>query len=66
LEALKECQSVSELAQKHELSPAQISSWQKEFLSNSELVFERKSLNSNHASFFTKPYPYGGLVINDA
>jgi len=49
LEALKERQSVSELAQKHELSPAQISSWKKEFLSNSELIFERKKPKKSEA-----------------
>ena len=43
LESLKERQSISELAQKYELSPAQISSWKKEFLSNSEVIFERKN-----------------------
>ena len=43
LESLKERQSISELAQKYELSPAQISSWKKEFLSNAEVIFERKN-----------------------
>ena len=42
LEALKERQSLSELAQKYELSPAQLSNWKKEFLANSEVIFEKK------------------------
>ncbi|HHH52708.1 MAG TPA: transposase, partial [Bacteroidetes bacterium] len=42
LEALKERNSLSELAQKYELSPAQISSWKKSFLANSEAIFEQK------------------------
>ncbi len=49
LEALKERQSLSELAQKYGLSPAQISSWKKEFLSNSEIIFERKKPQKTEA-----------------
>jgi len=40
LEALKERQSVAELAQKYELHPNQISTWKKEFLANAEQVFD--------------------------
>ena len=40
LEALKERQSVAELAQKYELHPTQISTWKKEFIEGAEQVFE--------------------------
>jgi len=39
LAALKEHQSVSELAMKYELAPTQISKWKKEFLAGAETVF---------------------------
>lgn len=40
LEALKERISLSELARKYELQPAQISAWKREFLEAAEDVFE--------------------------
>lgn len=40
LEALKERVSLLELAQKHELSPTQISKWKREFLDNASEIFE--------------------------
>ncbi|HHH52021.1 MAG TPA: transposase [Bacteroidetes bacterium] len=49
LEALKERNSLSELAQKYELSPAQISSWKKSFLANSEVIFEQKTPKINES-----------------
>ena len=39
LAALKERQSVSELALKHKLAPTQISTWKKDFLAGAESVF---------------------------
>lgn len=40
IEALQERLSLSELAQKHQLHPNQISSWKKDFLAKADLVFE--------------------------
>lgn len=40
LEALKERHTLSELAQKHELHPNQITTWKKELLQGVEQVFE--------------------------
>ena len=42
VEALKERQTLSELAVKFDLHPNQISQWKQEFLENSALVFEQK------------------------
>lgn len=39
LEALKERQTLSELSQKYELHPNQISAWKQDFLSKAEQVF---------------------------
>ncbi|MCC4214780.1 transposase [Leeuwenhoekiella parthenopeia] len=41
LEALKERQTVKELAQRYEISPQQINLWKREFLSQAESVFEK-------------------------
>ena len=41
LEALKERDSLSTLAQKFELHPQQIGLWKREFLSNAEAVFDK-------------------------
>jgi transposase len=41
LEAIKENQTLNELAQKYELAPTQISKWKKEFLMGAELVFDQ-------------------------
>ena len=40
LEAIKEQQTASELAQKYQLHPNQIAQWKKEFLSKAESVFD--------------------------
>ena len=42
IEALKERESLSVLAQKYELLPQQITNWKREFLEGSESVFEGK------------------------
>jgi len=41
LEALKERETVKELAQKFELSPQQINLWKREFLNGAEEVFAK-------------------------
>ncbi len=43
LELLKERSSLSELAQKFEISPPQLSTWKREFLNGAEQVFEGKA-----------------------
>ena len=43
LEALKERSSLAILAQKYEVSPQQITNWKKEFLDESESIFDKKS-----------------------
>lgn len=43
LESLRESQTLNELAQKHDLSPTQISGWKKDFLSKAEGVFGKPS-----------------------
>lgn len=40
LEALKERQSLADLAQKYDIHPNQISTWKKDFLAGAESVFE--------------------------
>jgi transposase len=40
MEALKERVALSELAQKYELLPTQISKWKREFLDNASEIFE--------------------------
>ena len=43
LEAIKERQTLSELALKFELHPNQISQWKREFLNNAEHAFKSKA-----------------------
>jgi len=43
LEAIKERESLSSLAQKHEILPQQITNWKREFLSGADSIFESKS-----------------------
>ena len=42
LEALKERESLTDLSQKHKLSPNQISKWKSEFLSGASEIFSSK------------------------
>lgn len=41
LEALKERQTVKELAQKFEISPQQINNWKRDFLKDADTVFSK-------------------------
>jgi transposase len=50
LEALKERNTIQELAAKYEVHPQQITDWKKHFLSNSETVFERPGSEEGKAS----------------
>ena len=43
LEALKEQSSLSDLSQKYDLHPQQISTWKREFLQGAEFVFNNGS-----------------------
>ncbi len=50
IEALKERDSLSVLAQKYDLIPQQITNWKREFLEGSESVFEGKSKSKKEES----------------
>ena len=54
MEALKERQTLAELAQKFELSPQQISTWKREFLYNAETVFESSKKDKRSESEIEK------------
>lgn len=43
IEALKERSTLSELAEKYELHPNQISLWKQEFIEKSSMIFETKN-----------------------
>lgn len=46
IEALKERNTIEEIARKYELHPNQISSWKKEFLTNASAAFARDNASA--------------------
>jgi len=44
LDTLQERLTISELAQKYEVHPSQITTWKKEFVSKASLVFEQQDV----------------------
>src|SRR5579872_3392663 len=50
LEALKERNTIQELAAKHEVHPQQITDWKRQFLENSDAAFERPGSGDGKAA----------------
>ena len=50
LEALKERNTTTELAEKYKVSPQQISTWKREFVNNAEQVFGSKKKSKKDAA----------------
>jgi transposase len=50
LEALKERNTIQELAAKHEVHPQQITDWKRHFLENSDAAFERPGSGDGKAT----------------
>ena len=69
LEAIREQNTVSEIAAKHQLHPNQISQWKKQFLDNSAAAFEggkEESVNDHEAELAKLYEQIGKLqVAND-
>ncbi len=62
LEALKEQQSISEIAQKHGVHPNQIQTWKKQFLSNASAAFNVKGKSVNEEDQTSKFYEQIGKL----
>ena len=56
LEALKERETLQQLALKYELHPNQISQWKQEFIEKSAQVFESKPLKENNEESVSELY----------
>ena len=56
LEALKERETLQQLALKYELHPNQISQWKQEFIEKSALVFENKPLKESNDESVSELY----------
>ena len=50
LEVLKERSTLSELSQKYEIAPQQLSTWKRDFLDGAEQVFEGKRKSKKQES----------------
>lgn len=50
LEALKERNTIQELAAKYEIHPQQITDWKRHFMDNSEVAFERPGTEDGKAA----------------
>ncbi len=48
IEAIKEHNTLAQIAEKYELHPNQVSAWKKEFLEKSSLVFSEKLPEKRH------------------
>lgn len=56
LDTLQERLTISELAQKYEVHPSQITVWKKEFLSKAPLVFEQQDVQAGQEIAVEKLY----------
>jgi transposase len=69
LEAIREQNTVSEIAAKHQLHPNQISQWKKQFLDNSAAAFgsSKEDSDTDHEAEMSKLYEQIGKlqVAND-
>ena len=54
LEAIKEMNTISEIAQQHQLHPNQVSNWKKEFLANASKVFDSKNEDAEQIKLLSK------------
>ena len=61
IEALKEWETLPELAVRYDLHPNQISQWKKEFLENSCIVFEQKGSNLKREPAVDVGIPYSKI-----
>lgn len=64
LEVLKERQTLAELAKKHEIHPTQLTTWKREFMEKSTVVFSEKAddTKKSHADEIEKLYAQIGQL----
>ncbi|NGX48597.1 MAG: hypothetical protein K940chlam5_00185 [Candidatus Anoxychlamydiales bacterium] len=48
LEAVREIETINEIAQKYAVHPIQVRQWKKELLDNAEMAFEKGKNNNNN------------------
>ena len=61
LEAIKEQETIQQLASKYSVHPNQISAWKKEFLESAESVFSKKRNDEQTADEQEKEQLYGKI-----